>query len=349
MRRRIQKKTAKVTRSLTLHRDQLKARFARPQETARAESQDLITSLVTEVPTRYVHDSMGIKRLCGIMTIVADDSWPRSLREENLKELRLASHPIEKKAAALDELITSFHLSRLSRETLARVHPHMLVAKLDCAYAVESGTDTMAAYCVGDKRSEFQEILLDACQGLRHIHTKGYALNNLRAENIIVCSNEIGQVVGKIGDFSAAQQEGSEKPRGDVMEMCNSIRHMAPELLNATDDLSMVMMQRASDVWSVGVMTWLFYGNDAIPWRQANENLDMKFWEYCRFVNAEDPTLNPQPPVQFKDFHENLIILLQSTLLPEEDDRWGMRTVVDFLQSQNLEPKVARAVFRSRN
>jgi len=97
---------------------------------------------------------------------------------------------------------------------------------------------------------ELHHIAEEACLALAHVHSKGYAHNDIKVENVVLCpSTENGvPFVPKLIDFEFAHKLDEAPPEGDE-KVAGTRAYFSPE--KERDDPS--YCRQAADMWALGV------------------------------------------------------------------------------------------------
>lgn len=267
------------------------------------------------------------------MQIMLDDSWPQAVRNARLDQIRIQTRAIQDRRKVEEELYHLLSVVGKGHMHLVTVYPYLLVADNDCGYCIEQGVTTLSKN-VSSHQHNFQGLLQDACLGLQYIHSRSFALTNLCAQNIVVCRESNGQLVGKIADLTASLKEDTYTTVGRIASSITSPAHTAPELSTGHKNTA-VKVNCSCDVWSVGMIVWVFF-EAGLPWQVANENTDLKYWKYAMWLEKTDPTLQVDPPKVFQRFPNSVIVLLENTVRPNEKERWTLSQVIEYLMQTQL-------------
>ncbi len=176
---------------------------------------------------------------------------------------RTVALKIIKPAVNSDEVLTRFVSER---QTLASLH-HPNIAHIIDAGATQDGRPyfvmeyiegiPITAYCDQDQLSIEQRLnlFLQVCDGLQHAHQKGIIHCDIKADNLLVCS-ENGRPLVKIIDFGIARilagPRGKASPKSEQHPMIGTPEYMSPEQVDEKHgDIDI-----RSDIYSAGVVLY---------------------------------------------------------------------------------------------
>jgi serine/threonine protein kinase len=114
-------------------------------------------------------------------------------------------------------------------------------------------------------RALLQQLLL----GVQHLHTHGVIHRDIKPENILLSDNN-GQLVCKVADFSVARHESEPLP---ITNYVSTRWYRAPEIL-----LSATKYDSAVDIWAVGTVAFELLQNEPLfPGRDETDQLRLIF------------------------------------------------------------------------
>ncbi|XP_071481552.1 uncharacterized protein [Diadema antillarum] len=108
-------------------------------------------------------------------------------------------------------------------------------------------------YCVADKEDGFCErdvvrLLHQIIEGVHYLHKQNIAHLDLKPQNILLTSKEVGSGDIKLIDFGIARYLSKEE---EIRDIQGTPDYVAPEILNYEP------ITLATDMWSVGVLTYV--------------------------------------------------------------------------------------------
>lgn len=141
---------------------------------------------------------------------------------------------------------------------------------------------------------EARDVVLTVLNGIKYCHDKGIAHRDLKPENLLLTSKQDDCFV-KIADFGFAIR-GAEK--NALKTQCGTPGYVAPEILQNQP------YDRAVDMWSIGVITYVLLGGYP-PFHEDNEHMLFKKIKKGKFEFHEEYWAHISQ--EAKDFISSLI------------------------------------------
>eukprot|EP00117_Sycon_ciliatum_P019233 scpid92142/ scgid17501/ len=214
--------------------------------------------------------------------------WPKSVRSQlsGIRMLKVA--PKSKRDEMYHELSLGLLLSGSHHENIARVYPFFFQSFHQCGYLMEATPDTLLTYSKREVingrsvRSDLQDIIRGACEGLQLIHQLGFVHNAIQLDTILVQHCRDSLPVGKISNFSSSLKNTTKMSKDELMTYIDTPM-AAPEILTSTvaDGSTVVTPSRKMDIWAMGICIWQVYSG-CCPWKRAA--LDGPDGCYTRFL-----------------------------------------------------------------
>ncbi len=128
----------------------------------------------------------------------------------------------------------------------------------------------------------------------------------------------------KLADFGLTRKVDSTVKH---LEYVNA--YQAPELCETVVN-EVLVVSRASDVWSIGVLIF-FCLRGRLPWQKASI-MCKPYWEWEQWLKRK----NPQLPRRFDAFTQGSLKLLKKTLNPRAKERCSAKHVRKALAKDRL-------------
>uniref|UniRef100_A0AAV1UTC3 Protein kinase domain-containing protein n=1 Tax=Peronospora matthiolae TaxID=2874970 RepID=A0AAV1UTC3_9STRA len=111
-----------------------------------------------------------------------------------------------------------------------------------------------------------KRILKQTLTALDYCHSMGQVHRDVKAENVLLCTNEDGLLTVKLADFGLSEELGLGNRR--LLTMCGTPQYLSPEIVSGR------RYGTPADIWSTGILAYMMLSG-LVPFHEARNETEL--------------------------------------------------------------------------